>query len=150
MATQRISALVLGGCLLASSAQAGDMCLDATGGLQPSLDRPIIIGRGFKFPKKNKCKPFIGVIVASSPSHASVVTGSACARFDGTSVTFMLTAAIPTDSSMEPSIVRNYVAAITPSGPSEGTGRLSTLRDAGFGNSSAEAFECSNAFPDNL
>src|SRR5262245_2278185 len=86
-----LGSLLVVGLVLAGAAQAGDLCLDASiAANPPTLDRPVIILRGFKFPKKNKCKSFSGVVSTSIPSVSSSVTGSACTRFDGSSVSFSL------------------------------------------------------------
>lgn len=124
-------------------AWAGDLCIDASGGQPPFLENPIIIGRSFKLPKKNKCKPFNGVVVG----FRSAVTGTACASADGTQVTMSLVASLLRPEIGTVSHVSNYVVGI----------EVSTLvgevrRQFSDGNASirpAQVYECKKIFPGN-
>jgi hypothetical protein len=142
------------GFFVATAAQAGNLCLDAsTPPNPPTMDRPTIILREFKFPKKNKRKPFAGVISTSIPSRPRSVTGSACTSFDGGNVTFTILASLvpaglgPGD---EMGDELRYVARVTPTGKSDGTGVGSRFEPGATGTFPVTAFECHNAFPDNL
>jgi hypothetical protein len=144
------SLFVLG--LAAGVADAGDLCLDATDPSNPpTINRPVIILRGFKFPKKNKCKSFAGVVSTSIPSVPSAVTGAACTRFDGTGVTFTIHASLaPTIAGFRSGTELRYSALVIPTGSSEGTGAISSFTPTQVSNGPVVAFECHNAFPDNL
>jgi len=146
---------LLVGLLAVGVAQAGDLCLDATNASNPPTDeRPIIILRGFKFPKKNKCKPFAGVI-ATSPSRASAVTGAACTRFDGTGVSFSAYATLAPVPAQPPFIIQEgvelrYSVTVAPTGKDTGSGLLSLFQTTSTSTVRVVTFECHNAFPDNL
>ncbi len=150
-----VSVFVLG--LLAAAAQAGDLCLDATAFLAgpppPTLDHPVVILRGFKFPKKNKCKPFTGVISTAIPSRPSAVTGSACTSFAGGGVSFTIVATLaPTGTGPgdDPGVELRYTAHVTPAGSSDGAGSITRIEPNATTSFRVATFECHNAFPDNL
>jgi hypothetical protein len=131
---------------LSVGVQAGDLRLDVSGGT-PTIDRPVIILRGFKFPKKNKCKPCAGVISASIPSRPSAVTGTACTSFDGGQVSFVLYAALVPGESSDTGRDLRYAARAN---PMDGTVRLAHYDPPSSSAINGTAFECHNAFPDNL
>jgi hypothetical protein len=139
---------------LPMTARAGDLCLDAAGVSTPTLSRPVIIGRGFTLPKKNKCKPFNGVMSATASPRASAVTGTACTSFDGSNVTLTLTATLPPflSSGARAGSLVHYSVALKPLSPGSGENLISAfLEDRTISTSGPVAvFECHNAFPDNL
>jgi hypothetical protein len=134
---------------LSVAVQAGDLCLDVSGGT-PTIDRPVIILRGFKFPKKNKCKPCAGVISTSIPSRPSAVTGTACTSFDGGRVSFVLYAALVPGEQSDTGAELRYAARVTPTSPTDGTVRLAHYDPPSTSAITGTAFECHDAFPDNL
>jgi hypothetical protein len=130
---------------LASTVQAGDLCLDAALGGPPNFEKPTITLRAFKYPKKNKCKSVSGVIAASSPAQPSAVTGADCTSFRGDTTSFTLVATYAASSaraqysvgvSIEGDVSPGVMTAILPTGMNV-TNQIS-------------AFECHDAFPDNL
>ena len=135
---------------LSVGVQAGDLCLDASGGGTPTIDHPVIILRGFKFPKKNKCKPCAGVISTSVPSRRSAVTGTACTSFDGGQVSFVLYAALVPGEQSDTGTDLRYAARATPTSPTDGTVRLARYDPPSSSAINGNVFECHNAFPDNL
>lgn len=138
-----LTAATLSAVTVASPATAGDLCLDATGGSPPSENAPILIGRNFKVPGPNKCKPFVGL----RADVGGAVTGTACTSFDRTYVSFVLVAAsVPTDI-MTPGHTSFYNARLDL--PSN-TGFL-TRNDTGVDNDSTiSAYECRGLYPDNI
>lgn len=129
-------------------AHAGDLCLDAAGANPPTFEKPVIIGRGFTVPKKNKCKPFVGVIVTRIPALPSSVTGSACTSFDGANVSFTLVASIAPSPAAFGSGIDLYFGAFLK--PGDGTGLMSAFVGNSTANNPMTAYECHNAYPDNL
>jgi hypothetical protein len=142
-------AMVLG-LAFSTAALAGDLCIDAQSN-PPTLAAPVIIGRGFKIPKKNKCKPFMGVMATSIPARPSAVTGAACTSFDGLNVTFTLVATLPPPDSTHAGTDVRYSARLAVQDASTGTGTMSAFLPTGVvSTGSVVAFECHDAFPDNL
>jgi hypothetical protein len=132
---------------LASAVQAGDLCLDAARLDPPTLGRPTIILRGFKYPKKNKCKSVSGVFAASVPSQPSAVTGAACTSFDGTNVSFTLVAINSSGTGL--AARAEYSAKVMPQG-NVSNGSMLSILPSGNLLTPIVAFECHDAFPDNL
>lgn len=117
---------------------------------QASAQSPVIVLRDFKFPKRNKCKPFVGVISTSVPSLPSAVTGSACASFDGVAVTFAVVAMHPPVPGFA-GIDLRYTARVTPTDSTTGSGLMTSfVPGADVITNPISAYECHNAFPDNV
>jgi hypothetical protein len=131
---------------LGSVVQAGDLCLDAARGDPPSFGRPIIILRGFKYPKRSKCKSVSGVFAASVPAQPSAVTGAACTSFDGAHVSFTLVATYTPSTTNR----AEYSARVAPQGQVS-DGSMASILPSGLNIlTPIVVFECHNAFPDNL
>jgi hypothetical protein len=130
---------------LASTVQAGDLCLDAAQGGPPSFEKPTIILRAFKYPRKNKCKSVSGVFAASAPAQPSAVTGAACTSFRGDTVSFTLVATYaPTSARAQYSAAVSIEGDVSP-------GLMTAILPTGMNVTNQIAvFECHNAFPDNL
>lgn len=73
------------GALLARPSFAADYCIQGAG------SNPILVGKRFKLPRKDKCKPFVGYGGYLSALATYPITGSACTSGDGTAVTFVVT-----------------------------------------------------------
>ncbi len=134
-------------------ARAGDLCLDAAGGAAPTFEKPVIIGRGFRLPARNQCKPFIGVLAVHSLPLPTSVTGSACTAYDGSGVSFTLVATVPprrVGSSIVGGIDMLYSATLAPQGSSAGNGYLTAFETSSSATTTITAYECRNAYPDNL
>jgi hypothetical protein len=69
---------------LAGVARASDYCIDVTDG--GPLSAYTLVGKGFRVPGKNRCKPFMGFT-----SQTFDVTGSACTTADGSHMYVVLT-----------------------------------------------------------
>jgi hypothetical protein len=154
MRSMLVRVWALGVFVLPLTTWAGDLCLDAAQPNVPTLAAPIIIGRGFTVPKKNKCKPFIGVVATSVPAQPSAVTGAACTSFDGRNVTFTLVATLEpvfAGGAFRPGPLVHYSVSMTPQGANAGSGELAAYLPTGVTSTGPfVAFECRNAFPDNL
>lgn len=130
----------------AAPAAAEDLCIDATGGIPPTIASPFMILRGFATPGKNKCKQVQGVLV----NFESAVSGSACTSFDGGHVTLSLTASFvyektgPTDVRATSTIygVRLYPSTLT-------GGLVSNNLNGGSTITTFFAYQCKKAFPYN-
>jgi hypothetical protein len=70
-----VVALVLG---LGGLSLAADLCISLNG-------TDTIVGKNFKVPKKNTCRPFVG-FAQSSGFYTATVTGAACVGADGTAM----------------------------------------------------------------
>ena len=117
----------------------------------PTADAPVIVLRAFKLPKKNKCRPVAGVIAAFSGAHSSAVTGSACTSHDGADVTFAIFASTgPTMGGgfIHPGVELRYGARLQPDGTDSGTGLMTAFH--AMATREFVAYECHNAYPDNV
>lgn len=132
-------------------ARAGDLCLDAAAGSTPTYEKPVIIGRTFRLPARNKCKPFMGVFAATSQGIPTAVTGTACTSWDGVSVRFTLVAShTPTDlpgGGYSTGYSMLYSATLD---TRDDTGALTAIHGNTLTTSPITAYECRNAYPDNL
>jgi hypothetical protein len=79
-----VVALVLG---LVGHSLADDLCVSLNG-------TDTIVGKNFKVPKKNTCKPFIG-FEQRGGFYTATVTGAACVASDGTAMGLNLVTAHP-------------------------------------------------------
>jgi hypothetical protein len=84
-----ITAILL---LAAGVLHAADFCLD-----DQVITSYVVVGRGFKPPKKDTCKVFIGFVLEGNDP----TTGTACTSSDGTTLNFTLTTSFPELSSSE-------------------------------------------------
>jgi hypothetical protein len=125
---------------------ARDLCIDASGGTFPTEDNPIVIGRGFRAPRPNKCAPFQGVIV----SEESAVTGVACTSFDNDHVSFTLISTVSPENTIFGRGVRFYsvrfqIASAT------GILKIDSVGDGGPDVlKPASIYDCTGVYPDNL
>jgi hypothetical protein len=125
---------------------AGDLCFDAADGGEPDFDDPIIIGRSFTLPKKNKCKAFHGVLA----SVESAVTGTACTSADGAYTNFTLTATRVIREPSSPAAIAYYTMSVD---PAAGTGWLSRFQTFDGSNQyvgTLAVSECKKQYPNNL
>jgi hypothetical protein len=137
------SALASAGLMLSvSAAFAGDLCLDNSHGLTPTVEDPIIVARNFTLPKKNKCKMFAGLMAGE----VGVFSGTACTSYDNHHVSIFITGAlapVPGETGGELSY-RAYLE------PATMTGSMAVEIGNTLSKDGLVAYECRNAFPDNL
>jgi len=137
--TATLSAILIAPVLSA----ANDLCLDASEGNTPTENNPIVIGRAFKTPKRNRCKAFQGVIAGEQSS----VTGVACTSFDNDHVSFTLT---ETASNGAHRGVKFYSTKIQLASAS-GSFRINSIGDGEPTRTRAvSVYDCTGLYPDNL